>query len=93
MLSLPTRLGGLGLKIFSESAEKDHEDSKHITSDLQSKILGINDGQGKTRYQVRSERVQRQQEKLPTKICTESNFLELQIVIGPHFSHDLLVVL
>ena len=35
MLSLPTPLGGLGLRIFTDTAENEFKDSKRITSSLQ----------------------------------------------------------
>ena len=42
MLSLPTHLGGLGFKIFTETEENEHKDSTRITSNLQAKIFGTN---------------------------------------------------
>ena len=39
MLSLPPRLGGLGLKIFEEEAESNYQDSMNVTANLQNQIL------------------------------------------------------
>ena len=64
MLSLPPRLGGLGLKILEDEAEINFRDSMSVTINLQNQILGVNDENPKTRNQLRSERVQRDQEKL-----------------------------
>ena len=61
MLSLPPRLGGLGLKILEEEAEINFRDSMGITSGLQNQILGSNnDSHPKTRNQLRKEHDQRE---------------------------------
>ena len=70
MLSLPTRLGGLGLKIFAETAENEHKDSTRITSNLQAQILGTNNNEGKTRGEIKAEREKRNQEKLQQFLAT-----------------------
>jgi len=59
------------MKIFSEEADTDRQDSISATFDLQNQILGENDGavEAKTRNCLRNERQQRNQEKL-------RNFLE-----------------
>ena len=64
MISLPTRLGGLGLKIFAETAENEYKDSTRITSNLQAQILATNNDEGKTRGEIITERDERNQEKL-----------------------------
>ena len=66
MLSLPTRLGGMGIKIFSQTAETDFKDSSRITSNLQDQILGTNENETekKTKYQIKNEREKRNQEQL-----------------------------
>jgi len=71
IFSLPPRLGGMGMKIFSEEADLDHHDSMSATVDHQNQILGTNDGavEAKTKNCLRNERKQRNQEKL-------RNFLE-----------------
>ncbi|XP_066921132.1 uncharacterized protein [Clytia hemisphaerica] len=64
MLSLPPRLGGLGLKIFEEEAESNFQDSMNATTTLQNQILGSNDENQKSRSQLRKERDLRDQGKL-----------------------------
>ena len=64
MLSLPTRLGGLGLKIFAETAENEYKDWTKITLNLQAQILGTKNKQDKTRGEIKAEREKRNQEKL-----------------------------
>ena len=59
MISLPTRLGGLGLKIFAETAENEYKDSTRITSNLQAQILGMNNNEGKIRGETKAERNER----------------------------------
>ena len=74
MLSLPPRLGGLGLKVLEEEAEIYFRDSMGITSSLQNQILGSNDdSQPKTRNQLRKERDQREQEKLQRFMATSDD--------------------
>eukprot|EP00794_Sanderia_malayensis_P019779 gene19779-21716_t len=69
LLALPTRNGGLGLKIFTETAKEEYENSKKVTLDLQNKILGIrNTNSGKSRNQIKSARQKRQEERLQSLI-------------------------
>ena len=49
LLSLPPRLGGLGLKNVVEIAPEEHENSKSFTHYLQNEILGINEADNKGR--------------------------------------------
>ena len=70
ILSSPTRLGGLGLKIFTETAENEYKDSTKITSNLQTQILGTNNSEGKTKGEVKTERGKRNQEKLSQFLAT-----------------------
>ena len=42
LLSLPPRLGGLGIKIFSQVTNKEYENSKSVTVELQEQITGTN---------------------------------------------------
>ena len=69
-LSLPTRLGGLGLKIFAETAENEYKASTRITSNLQSQILGINNNEGKPRGETKTEREKRNKETLRQFLAT-----------------------
>ena len=65
MMSLPTRLGGMGLKIYAETAALDHQDSMHITTSLQNQILGDDDNMmSRTKSQIKIEHGKRNQEKL-----------------------------
>ena len=66
MLSLPPRLGGMGLKIFSEESSHDHRDSMSATVALQNRILRTNDDapEAKSKSRLHNERQQRHQEKL-----------------------------
>ena len=70
MLSLPTRLGGLGLKIIAEVAENEYKDSTRITSNLQDQILGTNNNAGKSRGEIKAEREKRNKEKLQQFLAT-----------------------
>ena len=70
MLSLPTRLGGLGLKIFAETAENEYKDSTRITSNFQAQILGTNNNKGKTRDEIKAECEKGNQEKLRQFLAT-----------------------
>ena len=49
ILSLPTRLRDLGLKIFAETAENEYIDLKRIMLNLQAETLGTTNNKGKTR--------------------------------------------
>ena len=53
ILPLPTRLCGLGLKFFAETAKNEYKDSTRITTN-----------EGKTRFKIKAEREKRNQEKL-----------------------------
>ena len=65
LLALPPRLGGLGLKIFSQNAVEEYQNSTSVTVELQEQILGtIIDEERKKRSQVKSERQRSQQTKL-----------------------------
>ena len=64
LLSLPPRLGGLGLKNFVETAPFEYDNSVHITLHLKNLLLDKNEEGGKTKYQVQFERKQRQQTRL-----------------------------
>ncbi|XP_066914550.1 uncharacterized protein [Clytia hemisphaerica] len=66
MLSLPPRLGGMGLKIYAEESSHDHRDSMSATVALQNQILQTNDGapEAKSKSRLHNERQQRHQEKL-----------------------------
>ena len=70
ILSLPTRLGDLGLKIFTETAENQCKDLTRITSNLQAQIFGTNNSEGKTRGEIKAEREKRNQEKLQQFLAT-----------------------
>ena len=54
MLSLPTRLGALGLKMFAETTENEHLDSTRITANLQAQILGTNSNESRTRGEIKA---------------------------------------
>ena len=69
LLSLPPRLGGLGIKIFSQATNKEYENSKSVTVELQEQITGTNiDQEKKTCRQVKHERQQNQKAKLDSVI-------------------------
>ena len=70
ILSLSAHLGGLGLKIFAETAGNEDKDSTVITSNLQSQILETNNNEGKTRGEIKAERGKRNQEKLRQFLAT-----------------------
>ena len=70
MLSLPTRLGGSGSKIFAEISENEYKNSTRITSNLQDQILGTNNDKGKTSGEIKAEREKRNQEKLRQFLAT-----------------------
>ena len=53
ILPLPTRLCGLGLKFFAETAKNEYKDSTRITTN-----------EGKTTFKIKAEREKRNQEKL-----------------------------
>ena len=60
LLSLPPRLGGLGIKIFTEVTPIEFENSNHFTKRLQEDITKIaTNGEGKTRQQIKREMRQR----------------------------------
>ena len=59
MLSLPTRLGCLGLTIFTETAENEYKDLTRIMSNLQTQIIGTNNCEGKARAEIKAERKER----------------------------------
>ena len=63
-LSLPLRLGGLGLKILTETAQEEYENSRHFTMQLKNQILSTQTEGGKTKSVIQSERKQRQQTTL-----------------------------
>ena len=54
LLSLPPRLGGLGIKIFSQVTNKEYENSKRVTVELQEQITGTNIDQEKKTCQARA---------------------------------------
>ena len=54
MLSLPTRLGALGLKMFAETTENEHLDSTRITANLQAQILGTSSNESRTRGEIKA---------------------------------------
>ena len=56
LLSLPPRLGGLGLKNFVETAPFEYDNSVHITLHLKNLLLDKNEEGGNTKYQVQFER-------------------------------------
>ena len=66
MLSLPPRLGGMGLKIFAEESNHDHSDSMSATVALQNQILqtNVDAPESKSKSRLHNERQQRHQEKL-----------------------------
>ena len=64
LLSLPPRLGGLGIPIFTESAPVEYDNSCNMTLDLKNLILDASEEGGKTKYQLQSERRQRQNARL-----------------------------
>ncbi|XP_066916388.1 uncharacterized protein [Clytia hemisphaerica] len=66
MLSLPPRLGGMGLKIFSEESTNDHHDSMSATVVLQNLILQseADAPDSKSKSRLHNERQQRNQVKL-----------------------------
>ena len=66
MLSLPPRLGGVGLKIFSEESTNDHRDSMSATVALQTQILqtDVDAPEAKSKSRLHNDRQQRHQEKL-----------------------------
>ena len=66
LLSLPPRLGGLCLKIVTETAIEEYENSCQVTLQLKNQILDTQGGEGKTKSTIRCERRQRQQTKLDT---------------------------
>ena len=70
MLSLPTRLGALGLKMFAETTENEHLDSTRITANLQAQILGTNSNESRTRGEIKAEREKRNQRKLLQFLAT-----------------------
>ena len=65
ILSLPPRLGGMGLKVFAKAASTEHQNSTLITAKLQDQILGVDgnndDNTARTKYQLRNERRNHQQ--------------------------------
>ena len=65
MFSLPTRLGGLGLKIFTEVAENEYKDLN-----LQAQILETNSSEGKATSETKTECGKRNQEKLRQFLAT-----------------------
>ena len=74
LLALPARLGGLGLKIFQDDAVQEYQNSMKVTEDLQKQILDTEDNViGKTKYQIKAERQQRQKDKLQTLLEGMSN--------------------
>ena len=64
LLSLPPRLGGLGLKNFVETAPFEYENSRGFTLNLKNLLLDKNEEDGKTKHQIQAERKQRQQARL-----------------------------
>ncbi|XP_066914998.1 uncharacterized protein [Clytia hemisphaerica] len=65
LLSLPPRLGGLGLKMFVETASEEFNNSQRMTNDNQNQILGKEKIENPaTKYQITKERSDRQKEKL-----------------------------
>lgn len=64
LLSLPPRLGGLGIPIFTESAPVEYDNSCNMTLDLKNLILDASEEGGKTKCQLQSERRQRQNTRL-----------------------------
>ena len=72
MLSLPTRRGDLGLRIFAEKSEIQYKDSTRLTLNVQAHILGTNNSEGKTRGEIKVEREKRNQEKLRHFLATSA---------------------
>ena len=65
MFSLPTRLGGLGLKIFTEVTENEYKDLN-----LQAQILETNSSECKATDETKTECGKRNQEKLRQFLAT-----------------------
>ncbi|XP_066919036.1 uncharacterized protein [Clytia hemisphaerica] len=66
LLSLPPRLGGLGLKNVCEIAPIEHENSRQFTKHLQNQILNLqppNDNETKTKAAIKTEKTRRNQDK------------------------------
>ena len=66
LLSLPPRMGGLGLKNVCENAPIEHENLKHFTKHLQNQILNLpppNDTEIKTKSTIKTEKSRRNREK------------------------------
>jgi len=61
LLSLPPRLGGLGLKNVCEFAPIEHENSRQFTKHLQNQILNLqppNDNEAKTKAAIKNVRAE-----------------------------------
>ena len=66
LLSLPPRMGGLGLKNVCEIAPIEHENSKHSTKHLQNVILNLpppDETETKTKSVIKSEKAERNRRK------------------------------
>eukprot|EP00111_Clytia_hemisphaerica_P005299 TCONS_00015316-protein len=66
LLSLPPKLGGLGLKNVCEIAPIEHENSRQFTKHLQNQILNLqppNDNETKTKAAIKTEKTRRNQDK------------------------------
>ena len=85
MLSLPTRLGGLGLKIFAETAEDAYKYSTRIASNLRAQILGTNNKEGKTRDEIKTKRERRNQQKLRQFLATSDEKNQLHASVEHYF--------
>ena len=74
LLTLPPRLGGLGIKNIVEISPKEHENSISLTQRLQNDLMGRDqDGNnGKSVSQIKSEKNERNKEKLE-RLKTEMN--------------------
>lgn len=65
LLSLPPRLGGLGIKIVTQEAPIEYANSRDMTTDLRTRLNDKNQtGGGKTITQIKNERRFRSNEKL-----------------------------
>ena len=73
LLSLPPRLGGLGINIFSQIADSEYNNSKSVTVDLQEQITGMQINQEKkTRSQIKHVRQMNQKDKFDSILAEMS---------------------
>ena len=65
LLALPSRLGGMGIKVLTETAAVEFKNSNDLTQKLQSDITKIEPAdEERTRQQIKNERRQKNDEKL-----------------------------